>query len=77
MADDFASATRSAASGGNTLLLPFALQQKGQSLRQVVTDYLKLADGHCYVDVSFASPSPTRPTRCSARNCRRWWRTAK
>src|SRR5437870_5092547 len=53
MADDFASATRSAAFGGNTLLLPFALQQKGQSLRQVVTDYHKLADGHCYVDVSF------------------------
>src|SRR6185503_16244165 len=29
MADDFASATRSAAFGGNTMVLPFALQQKG------------------------------------------------
>ncbi len=53
MADDFASATRSAAFGGNTMVLPFAMQQKGESLRQVVTDYHKKADGHCYVDVSF------------------------
>ena len=30
MADDFASATRAAAFGGNTMVLPFALQQKGQ-----------------------------------------------
>ncbi|MDP1601730.1 MAG: hypothetical protein Q8M03_00505, partial [Legionella sp.] len=28
MADDFASATRSAAFGGNTMVLPFAMQQK-------------------------------------------------
>jgi dihydropyrimidinase len=53
MADDFASATRSAAFGGNTMLLPFAMQQKGESLRQVVKDYHAKADGQCYVDVSF------------------------
>jgi dihydropyrimidinase len=53
MADDFASGTLSAAFGGNTLVLPFALQQKGQSLREVVKDYHALADGNCYVDVSF------------------------
>jgi dihydropyrimidinase len=33
MADDFASATRAAAAGGNTMLLPFALQEKSTSLR--------------------------------------------
>ena len=53
MADDFASATRAAAFGGNTLVMPFALQQKGESLRQVVKDYHAKADGQCYVDVSF------------------------
>jgi dihydropyrimidinase len=53
MADDFASTTRSAAFGGNTMVLPFAMQQKGQSLRDVVTEYHKKADGQCYVDVSF------------------------
>ena len=53
MADDFASGTRSAAFGGNTMVLPFALQQKGESLREVVKAYHAKADGRCYVDVSF------------------------
>ena len=53
MADDFVSGTRAAAFGGNTMVLPFALQQKGESLRQVVKDYHAKADGKCYVDVSF------------------------
>jgi dihydropyrimidinase len=53
MADGFASGTQAAAFGGNTMVLPFALQQKGESLRQVVKDYHALADGQCYVDVSF------------------------
>ena len=53
MADDFASATRSAAFGGNTMVLPFAMQQKGESLREVVKEYHRKADGQCYVDVSF------------------------
>jgi dihydropyrimidinase len=53
MADDFASGTRAAAFGGNTTVLPFAMQQKGESLRQVVKDYHAKADGNCYVDVSF------------------------
>src|SRR5689334_11192512 len=39
MAGDFASATRAAAFGGNTMVLPFALQEKGQSRREVVKDY--------------------------------------
>src|SRR5436305_11620402 len=53
MADDFASGTQAAAFGGNTMVLPFALQQKGESLREVVKQYHALADGRCYVDVSF------------------------
>lgn len=53
MADDFESGTRAAAFGGNTMVLPFALQQKGESPRQVVKDYHAKADGQCYVDVSF------------------------
>ncbi len=53
MADDFASATRSAAFGGNTMVLPFAMQQKGESLREVVKQYHAKADGQCFVDVSF------------------------
>jgi dihydropyrimidinase len=53
MADDFESGTRSAAFGGNTTVLPFCLQEKGHSLREAVKQYHRLADGNCYVDVSF------------------------
>jgi dihydropyrimidinase len=53
MADDFESGTRAAAFGGNTMILPFALQERGQSLRQVVKDYHAKANGRCFVDVSF------------------------
>jgi dihydropyrimidinase len=62
MADDFASGTRAAAFGGNTLVMPFCMQQKGQSLRQAVKDYHALAEGHCHLDVSFhliiSDPTP-------------------
>ena len=53
MADGFESGTRSAAAGGNTTVMPFALQQKGQSLREAVQAYHEAADGKCYVDTSF------------------------
>ena len=53
MADNFFSGTRSAAAGGNTTILPFALQVKGQSLRTCVEDYRRKAEGNCHTDVSF------------------------
>ncbi len=53
MADDFASATAAAACGGNTTVMPFALQRRGTSLRETVTAYHALADGNCLIDVSF------------------------
>jgi dihydropyrimidinase len=62
MADDFESATRSAAFGGNTMVMPFCLQPKGASIRETLKGYHALADGKCYVDVSFhliiSDPSP-------------------
>ena len=63
MADDFLSGTRSAAAGGNTTVLPFALQAKGQSLRAAVQAYHEQAAGRCFIDVSFhliiSDPTPT------------------
>ena len=38
-ADDFASATGSAAMGGTTTVIPFAAQHVGMSLTKVVEDY--------------------------------------
>jgi len=53
MADDFESGTRSALFGGNTTVLPFCLQQKGQTLREALAAYHALAEGRCLTDVSF------------------------
>ncbi len=53
MADGFESGTRSALMGGNTTVMPFCLQQKGQTLREALAAYHALADGQCLTDVSF------------------------
>ncbi|MFY0609901.1 MAG: dihydropyrimidinase [Hyphomicrobiaceae bacterium] len=53
MADDFESATLSAAFGGNTSVMPFCLQEKGKSMREALKAYHALAEGNCYIDVSF------------------------
>ncbi len=62
MADNFQSATKSAAAGGNTTIIPFAMQVKGESLRKCVEDYHKKANGNLYVDTSFhliiSDPTP-------------------
>ncbi len=62
MADDFRSGTRSAACGGTTTVIPFAAQQRGQSLRAAVEDYHARAEGKALVDYAFhmivADPTP-------------------
>jgi dihydropyrimidinase len=63
MADDFDTGTRSAACGGTTTVIPFAAQQKGQSLIAAVNDYHHRADGKSHVDYAFhlivSDPTPT------------------
>jgi len=63
MADGFESGTRSAIAGGNTTVLPFALQPRGASLRASVVDYHKEAEGQSYCDYGFhliiSDPSPS------------------
>jgi dihydropyrimidinase len=63
MADGFESGTRSALFGGNTTVMPFCLQQKGQTLREALTAYHALALGNCLTDVSFhliiTDPTPS------------------
>lgn len=62
MADDFESATRSAAFGGNTTVIPFCMQEKGQTLRAALTAYHAKAERQCYTDYGFhlviADPTP-------------------
>jgi dihydropyrimidinase len=52
-ADDFYSGTVSAAYGGTTTIMPFAAQQRGQSLRQVVKSYHDSAGPKAVIDYSF------------------------
>jgi dihydropyrimidinase len=63
MADGFETGTRSAVAGGNTTVLPFALQPRGASLRASVMDYHKEADGNAYCDYGFhlivTDPTPS------------------
>ena len=53
MADDFKSGSLSAAFGGTTTIIPFAVQHRGQSLREAVADYHRRADGKAYIDYAF------------------------
>lgn len=63
MADDFPSATAAAAAGGNTTVMPFAMQQRGRGLRECVEEYRQLAEGKCLIDTAFhlviSDPTPT------------------
>src|SRR5579883_2385978 len=52
-ADDFYTATVSAAFGGTTTVIPFAAQHRGQSLRQVVQDYHAAAGPKAVIDYAF------------------------
>jgi len=52
-ADDFYSATVSAAFGGTTTVIPFAAQHRGQSLRQVVEEYHAAARPKAVIDYAF------------------------
>ena len=53
MADGFLSGTRSAAFGGTTCTLSFAVQHRGASLRAAVEDYHRRAEGNAFLDYSF------------------------
>jgi dihydropyrimidinase len=52
-ADDFRSGTISAACGGNTTVIPFAMQVRGQALRPIVDDYHARARPKAVIDYAF------------------------
>ncbi|MDP6885210.1 MAG: amidohydrolase family protein, partial [Rhodospirillales bacterium] len=52
-ADDFLTGTRSAAAGGTTTVIPFALQMRGHSLHEAIEDYHGRAQGKALVDYAF------------------------
>src|ERR1700704_1872698 len=52
-ADDFRTGTIAAAHGGTTTIIDFAVQYKGESLRQAVDNWHKKADGQTAIDYGF------------------------
>lgn len=52
-ADDWFTATRSAACGGTTTIIPFACQHRGDSLRDVVQTYHEMAGPKAVIDYAF------------------------
>ena len=51
--DDFRSATRSAACGGTTTIVPFVQQEAGKGLRQSVNAYHEKAEDSAVIDYAF------------------------
>src|SRR3954452_22897841 len=51
--DDFETGTRAAAFGGTTTLIDFAIQYKGQSLRQALDTWMQKASGKATTDYAF------------------------
>jgi dihydropyrimidinase len=52
-ADDFRVATKAAAFGGNTTVIPFAIQRRGKSLADAVERYRALAEVKAHIDYTF------------------------
>ena len=52
-ADDFESGTSAAISGGTTMILDFATQDRGHSLGEALDTWHSRADGHCHCDYGF------------------------
>lgn len=61
-ADNFTSGTVSAAFGGTTTIMSFAVQPRGESMRRAVDEYHRLAEGKAVSDYAFhmivTDPSP-------------------
>jgi len=52
-ADDFYSGTKAAISGGTTLIIDFATQNKGETLKEALQNWHKKADGQASCDYAF------------------------
>lgn len=52
-ADKFDTGTKAAISGGTTMIIDFATQNKGETLDEALMNWHKKADGNCYCDYGF------------------------
>lgn len=52
-ADDFESGTKAAISGGTTMIIDFATQNRGETLKEALENWHRKADGRCSCDYGF------------------------
>lgn len=52
-ADSFATGTRAAVAGGTTTIIDYATQFRGETLKEGLSNWRALADGHCGCDYAF------------------------
>lgn len=52
-ADDFETGTKAAISGGTTLIIDFATQNRGETLQEALENWHRKADGRCSCDYAF------------------------
>lgn len=52
-ADDFSTGTKAALLGGTTMIIDYATQFRGETLREALENWLRKADSECYSDYSF------------------------
>lgn len=52
-ADDFETGTRAALAGGTTLVIDFATQNRGETLKEALANWNKKAEGKCSCDYAF------------------------
>jgi len=71
VSDDFETGTRAAAHGGTTTIVDFAVQVKGESVRQGFENWMDKADGVCASDYGFPMTVGGITTTAS-RRWRRW-----
>jgi dihydropyrimidinase len=53
VSDDFETGTRAAAFGGTTTIVDFAVQVKGETIREGFENWMQKADGNCAIDYGF------------------------
>src|SRR5437763_13541275 len=63
-ADDFQTGTIAAAFGGTTTLIDFAIQYKGQTLREAFDTWMKKAEGRAVADYAFHCIITDLPDAC-------------
>ncbi len=71
-ADDYTTGTQAAAVGGTTMLIDFALQSQGHTMREAFDTWRKKSDNKACIDFSCTWPSPISAPATARKACTKW-----